>query len=88
MSAQKQSSRGVKKMLLKNSQNSQEKTYARISSFSKAAGLGLTILLKEKLWHGCFPVNFAKYLRTPIFAEHLWRLFLSAKSLINTRAAI
>ena len=23
-------------------------------------------LLKKKLWHSCFPVNFAKFLRTPI----------------------
>ena len=28
-------------------------------------------LLKERLWHGCFPVNFAKFLRTPFFTEHL-----------------
>ena len=23
-------------------------------------------LLKKRLWHGCFPVSFAKFLRTPI----------------------
>ena len=28
-------------------------------------------LLKKKLRHWCFPVNFAKFLRTPIFTEHL-----------------
>ena len=22
----------------------------------------------------CFPVNFVKFLRTPLFTEHLWRL--------------
>ena len=29
--------------------------------------LGLTpaTLLKKRLWHRCFPVNFAKFLRTP-----------------------
>ena len=26
---------------------------------------------KERLQHRCFPVKFAKYLRTPFFAEHL-----------------
>ena len=34
-------------------------------------------LLKRSLWHRCFPVNFAKFLRTPFFAEHRWWLLLS-----------
>ena len=25
-----------------------------------------------RLWHRCFPVNFAKLLRTPFFTEHHW----------------
>ena len=33
------------------------------------------ILFKKRLWHRCFPVNFAKFLRTPFFTEHLrWLL--------------
>ena len=32
---------------------------------NKVAGLSPAILLKSRLWHRCFPVNFAKYLRTP-----------------------
>ena len=28
-------------------------------------------LLKKRLWHRCFPVNFAKFLRTPFLTEHL-----------------
>ena len=35
------------------------------------------ILLKKRLWHRCFPVNFAKFLRTPFFIEHLWWLLLT-----------
>ena len=31
--------------------------------FNKATGLSLAILLKKKLWHRCFRVNFAKILR-------------------------
>ena len=31
-------------------------------------------LLKKRLWHRCFPVNFAKFLRTPLFIKHLWWL--------------
>ena len=33
-------------------------------------------LLKKRLWHRCFPVNFVKFLRTPFFTEHLWWLLL------------
>ena len=32
--------------------------------------------LKKRLWHRCFPVNFAKFLRTPFFIENLWWLLL------------
>ena len=28
-------------------------------------------LLKKRLWHRCFPVNFVKFLRTSLFTEHL-----------------
>ena len=27
---------------------------------------------KRRLWHRCFPVNFAKFLRTLFLTEHLW----------------
>ena len=33
-------------------------------------------LLKKRLLHRCFPVNFAKFLRTPFFTEYLWWLLL------------
>ena len=29
-------------------------------------------LLKQRLWRRCFPMNFAKFLRTPFFAKHFW----------------
>ena len=35
-------------------------------------GLRPAILLKKRLWHRCFPINFMKFLKTPFFAEHLW----------------
>ena len=34
-------------------------------------------LLKKRLWHRCFPVNFEKFLRTPFLIEHLWLRLLS-----------
>ena len=36
----------------------------------------LKTLLKKRLWHRCFPVDFEKFLRTPFFIEHLWWLVL------------
>ena len=41
--------------------------------FNKVAGLRpATLLKKETLAKVYFPVNFAKFLRTPFFTEHLW----------------
>ena len=51
----------VKKVHLEISQNSKENTYGRVS-FLEACNF---ILLKKRLWHRCFPVNFGKCLRTP-----------------------
>ena len=45
-------------------------------SFDKIPGLRPATLLKERLWHRCFLVNFEKFLRTPFFTEHLWWLLL------------
>ena len=35
-------------------------------------------LSKKRLWHRCFPVNFAKFLKTPFVTEHLRWLLLWA----------
>ena len=29
-------------------------------------------LFKKRLWHRCFAVNFAEFLKTPFLTEHLW----------------
>ena len=34
-------------------------------------------LLKKRLWHRCFPVNFAKFLRTPFLQNSSGRLLLA-----------
>ena len=44
--------------------------------FNKVAGLGPGTLSKKRLWHWCFPVNFAKFLRAPFLTEHLRWLLL------------
>ena len=43
-----------------------------LKSFAKFTGT----LLKKRLRNTCFPVNFAKFLRTPFFLEHLRWLLL------------
>ena len=40
--------------------------------FNKVAGLRPANLLKKRLWHRHFPVNFSKFLRTPFFTGQLW----------------
>ena len=44
--------------------------------FNKITGLSPATLLKKRLWHRRFPVNFAKFVRTPFLTEHLRWLLL------------
>ena len=44
--------------------------------FDKVAGLRPTTLSKKKLWHRCFPVNFAKFLIAPFLQNTSGRLLL------------
>ena len=37
-------------------------------------------LLKKRLSHKCFPVNFAKFLRAPFLKDHHWWLLLEIVS--------
>ena len=63
-------------MFLEIFQNSQENTCGRASFLIKLQAWPTT-LLKKRLWHGCFPVNFAKFLRTPFLQNASGRLLLS-----------
>ena len=44
--------------------------------FNKVAGFRPATLLKKRVWHRCFPVNFAKFLWTPFLQNTSWRLLL------------
>ena len=66
----------TEKVLLEISQNSQENTWARVSFLLKFAGLRRATLLKLRLWHRRFPVNFVKFLRTPFLQNTSRRLVL------------
>ena len=57
-----------------NSKNSQENTCARVSFLKRA--LKACNFIKKRLWHRCFPVNFAKFLRTPFSQNTSGRLLL------------
>ena len=45
--------------------------------FNKVAGVRLATLLKKGLWHRCFPLIFAKLLRTPFLQCTSWQLLLT-----------
>ena len=55
------------KIQIKVSQNSQENTYASVSFFNKNAGLRPATLLKNRLRHRCFSVNFVKFFGIPFW---------------------
>ena len=65
--------RSVKKAFLEILQNSLESTCHRASFLIK-----FQTLFKKGLWRRCFPVNLAKFLRTPFFTENLLWLLLKA----------
>ena len=44
--------------------------------FNIVASLRPATLLKKRLWHRCFPVNFVKFLRTPFLQNTSGRLLL------------
>ena len=62
----------VKNGFLKISPNSRESTCARVSFLIKLHAT----LFKKRLSRKCFPVNFAKFLRAPLFIQHLQWLLL------------
>ena len=56
-------------MFLEISQNTRRKTHVSESIFFyKVTCLRPATLLKKRLWHRCFPVNVAKFLKTPLVA--------------------
>ena len=58
-----------KKGVLRNFTKSTGKHLCQSLFFNKVAGLKPATLLKKRLWHRFFPVNFTKFLRTPFLIE-------------------
>ena len=73
----------VKKGVLRNFVKIIGKHLSQSLFFNKVAGLGPATLFKKRLWHRCFPVNFAKFLRTPFLPNTSGRLLLKHRSLFN-----
>ena len=72
----------MKKVFLEISQNSQENTCPIVSLFNKAAGLSF-FSIKKRLWHKCFPVNFAKFLGAPFLYNTFGSLLLKTQWFIH-----
>ena len=53
------------------------------SFFNKVARLRSSILLKKRLWHSCFSVNFGKFLGTPFLQQTFRRLLLKVRTFMN-----
>ena len=59
----------IKKGVLRN--------FAKFTGKHLCQSLFLIFLWKKRLWHRCFPVNFAKFLRKAFFTEHFrWLLLI------------
>ena len=58
------------------------KTPVPESLFNKVVGLKPATLLKKSLWHRCFSVNFAKFLRTPFLPNTSSGCFWVYRSLL------
>ena len=66
----------VRKGVLRNFANFTRKHFCQGLFFNKVAGLRPATLLKKRIRHRCFPVNFAKFLRTPFLQNTFGRLLL------------
>ena len=73
-----------KKVVLKKFHKIHRKTPVPESLFNEVAGLMNIFLLKKSLRRRCFPLNFAKILRTPFYTEHLCWLLLTAPNIRET----
>ena len=66
----------MKKGVLRNFTKFTGKHLCQSLFFNKVAALRPATLLKKRLWHRCFPVNFVKFLRTPFLQNTSGRLLL------------
>ena len=65
----------LKKGVPKNFAKFIEKHLCQSLFFNQVAGFRSATLLKKRLYHRCFPVNFAKFFRTPFYRTPLGDYF-------------
>ena len=70
---------------VKNSAKFTGKHLCQSPLFNKVVGLRPATLLWKRLWHSCFPMNFAKFLRTFFLQNISERLLLELFSCIESR---
>ena len=73
----------VRKGVLKNFAKFTRKHLYQSLFFNEVTGLKSATLLKKRLWHKCFAVNFAKFPRTPFLKNTFGRLLLHLVPLSN-----
>ena len=69
----------LKKGVLRNFAKFTRKHLCQRPFFNKVAGLRPAAFLKKSLWHRCFHINFAKFLRTPFLQNTSGRLLLPVR---------
>ena len=72
-----------KKGVLRNFTKFTWKQLCQSLCFNKVADLSPATLFKERLWHRCFPVKFAKFLRTTFLTEHFQWLLLRVPNFVS-----
>ena len=72
----------IKNGVLNNFTKSTGKHLCQSLFFNKVAGLRSQVatLLKKRLWHRCFPANFAKFFRTLFIQNIFGRLLLNLQT--------
>ena len=73
----------LKKGILKNFTKLTGKHLCQSHFLNMGASRRPATLLKKRLWHGCFSVNFAKFLRAPILQSTSGWLVLNQKKHIR-----
>ena len=69
----------MKRVVLRNFAKFTGKHLCQSPFFNKVAGLGPVTLLKKGLWHRCFPVDFAKFVRAPFWQNTSGRLLSTVR---------
>ena len=72
-----------KKRFLRNVAKFTGKLLCQSLFFNKVAGWGLQLYFKKQLWHKYFPLNLAKFLRTPVLQNISGRLLLTVAYLFD-----